>query len=293
MPGVPAPVGIGPSGMPPFLNAMLQATQGTQAAVNGLAGGAPAGWVVDQNGNVEELSGANLNQIVTIGAAHLQAGVLVSTGIASGTAGRAVQSGPATTTITLTKGSTSATVGTVTGAVLAQGQVIGAALVNDPTTGTPTSAITPGTTIAALSGSTVTLSQGAAESGTGLYCAAARFILQQDTGAVSLVGAVATNVTASTPATGGYTLAVRLQGDIVRFKGNIQVSAGFTAGQTLLTIPSMFYPAENLDVSVSGLLGSTPVAFPLQVLTSGIVSAPVALSSGTILFLDGLTYTLS
>jgi len=60
VPGTPDPVGVGPNGLPPFWNATIAAIKGTQQAVNGLASGAPAGWVVDQWGNVTELSGANL-----------------------------------------------------------------------------------------------------------------------------------------------------------------------------------------------------------------------------------------
>jgi hypothetical protein len=278
MPGVPDPVGIGPGGIPPFWNAVLGAIKGQQQATNGLAGGAPAGWVPDQWGNVTELSGANLNQVVTIGAGHLQAGVLVSTGIPSGTAGHAVFSGPAITTITLTQGSISATVGTVTGAALAQGQVIGAALATDPTTGTPTSAITPGTTIASVSGSSVTLSQGAAESGTSLYCAAGQYILQQDTGWVPI----------TIPS--GFTGSVqgRLQNGTVRLKGStVDVSAG--SPTLLLTVPSFLIPSATRAVvlNVNGNAEAGVVNAPAGTLVTG-----AGTTTGWTSYFDSVTYPL-
>lgn len=266
-----------------FWNAALSAIKGTQRAVNGLASGAPAGWVVDQWGNVTELSGANLNQVVTIGAAYQQAGVRVSTGIASGTAGRAVLSGPAITTVTLTKGSTSATVGAVTGASLAIGQVIGAALVNDPTSGTPTSAITPGTTISNVVGTAVTLSQAAAESGTSLYCAAARFIPQQDTGWVPLT--LATNWSA---AAGYYPPSVRLISDRGYFSGAISSGVSVPPSQ-FTTLSSAFRPQSTAALLTATVDGST--FNTLTVATGGAVSLSAPPANETFC-LDGLSYRL-
>lgn len=283
MPGTPQPVGIGPNGLPPFWNAFLQATQGNQMAVNGLASGSSAGWVTDLNGNVTELYGANLNQVVTIAAAHLQAGVQVATGIPNGTAGHAVQSGPAITTITLTKGSASATVGAVTGAGLSAGQVIGAALVNDPTTGTPTPAITPGTTISTVSGTSVTLSQNAAESGTSLYCAAARFVVQQDTGWVPL-----TLASLWSAASTYYIPSVRLINDRVYFSGGIS-SGVSTPPSQFTTLPTAFRPAAAIAEITATTDGS--VFNVLTVATSGAVSLSAPPTNETF-DLDGLSYRL-
>lgn len=177
MPKTPTPVGRrGPFGA--HWNAILSALQGLQQQVNGLVAGAQQTNVVDQYGNTTVVIG-QLNQTVTIGANFQQAGVQVGTALAapgaftpaSPNAGIAVQQGLKLTTITLTKGSTSATV--ASGAGLVNGMSIGAANVSDPSSGIATPAITPGTTISAGGGTTsLTLSQNAAESGAALYCAA-------------------------------------------------------------------------------------------------------------------------
>lgn len=173
MPGTPEPTGRGPNGLPPFVWALVQAVRNQGMSISQLVAGATAGVIPDQYGNAVEVAGTNLNQVVTIGASHGQAGVQVATGIASGTAGRVKQSSLHTTTVTLTKGSTSATLA-VSGA--ANGQVIGAANVTDPSSGVATPAITPGTTVSSGGGTTsIVLSQAAAESGTGLFCAACTF----------------------------------------------------------------------------------------------------------------------
>lgn len=171
MPGTPAPVGErGVLG--PWWNAIMSAIQTLQGQVAALQAGAQQTNVVDQYGNVIVIVG-QLNQIVTIGAAFQQPGVQVGTALPAGgqpNAGLAAQVGLIITTATLTKGSTSAAVGTSS---LSNGMVIGAADVSDPSTGLATPAITPGTTISAGGGTTsLTLSQAAAESGTTLYCAA-------------------------------------------------------------------------------------------------------------------------
>ena len=170
MPSYPAPVGRN-GGLPPIWNAVFQTMQALNSRVAGAIQGAVQGNIVDQYGNAVEIAGSNLAQTVTIGASFGQAGVLVGTGVTG--AGRAVQQNLATTTITLTKGSVSATV--ASGAGLSHPMVIGAADVSDPTSGLATPAITPGTTIGSITGTAVTLSAPAAESGTGLFCAACVF----------------------------------------------------------------------------------------------------------------------
>lgn len=259
MPGSPKPVidpRFGPAWTPP-----IQALQAQKQQALGLNAGATQGNIPDQWGNITQLSGSNLNQTVTIGASHGVAGVQVGTGIPSGTSGLAVQSGPAITTITLTKGSTAATVGTVIGAALSPGQVIGAADVSDPSSGTPTPAITPGTTIDAISGTSVTLSEPAAESGVGLYCAAAKFLLQQDTGWVSL-----TLSSGITPVSARFTPTARLIGDMVFLRGAANAAGDVSTGTPIGTLPALMWPsfltntlitAGNptlMNISTSGVL---------------------------------------
>lgn len=292
MPGYPKPVGSN-AGLPPIWNATMQGIQHAQRMNAALAAGATQGLLPDQWGNATEVYGSNLDQEVTIGATHGNAGVLVRTGIAAGTSGRAVLSGPAITTITLTKGNTSATVGTVSGASLAAGQVIGAANVNDPSSGTATPAITPGTTISAVSGTSVTLSQNAAESGTSLYCAAARFILQQDSGWVPLT--LSSGIGAYY---GDRTPSARLLGDRVELKGSLQNNTGATiaAGTTVATIPSGYRP--NV-VGVPGLrfivfVTSTQNFDSIEIPSAGTISTVTQgwLSTG-IIDLDGVAYSLT
>lgn len=176
MPGYPLPVGSnGP--FSPHWNAVLQAIAAAQRATAELTAGATQGNLLDRWGNTVEVGGTNLSQIVIVGAAYRQPGVQVST-LLSG-AGRAKQVNLATGTITLTAGSTSATlVSTTSGTFGGAGTnpIIGAVAVKDPTSGVTTPAIKPGTTYTISSG-TVTLSQPAAESGTALYCAAVNFVL--------------------------------------------------------------------------------------------------------------------
>lgn len=176
------------------LTPIAQALAFTQQKVSQQNAGANQGMVVDSNGNCTEVYGANLNQVVTIGSTATtggptgKPGVLITTGIAQGVAGRAVvysgSSGAPRTIptgkIDLTAGSTAATLESpvYTGTFLS-GLLIGAANVTDPSSGLATPAITPGTTISSISGTgpwSIVLSAPAVESGH-VYCAAATFQL--------------------------------------------------------------------------------------------------------------------
>lgn len=281
MAGVPKPVvdpRFGPAWTP-----IIQGQQSQKQQAAALNSGATQGNLLDQWGNTIQVSGSNLNQIVTIGASHGISGVQVGTGIQSGTAGLAVQSGPAITTITLTAGSTAATVGTVTGASLAVGQVIGAANVSDPSSGTPTPALTPGTTIATLSGSSVTLSQPAAESGTALYCAASRFILQQDTGWQLLtLGSGLTSFS--------FTPSARLIGDIVHLKGGID--GAWSSGQTLATLPTAMHPQGGVpEITLNVWTGTAFIGQTLNISSAGQMSVLTAQTTGSF-NLDGLAFSI-
>lgn len=172
MPGTPSPL-IDPS-MGPHWTAVLAAIQSLQQQVQALTAGATQFTIPDAYGNTMVIVGTNLAQNVTIGASHGQPGVQVATGIAAGTAGLAFQQALATGTITTTQGSTAATLNSTISGTFTSGQVIGAADVSDPRSGVATPAIIPGTTFT-ISGTAVTLSQPAAESGTGIFCASASF----------------------------------------------------------------------------------------------------------------------
>lgn len=179
MPGTPNPVGEGPGRVPVIWNAITQKLQALTQRVSALEGARQPN-ILDGFGNTIIVVG-QLLQTVTIGATNTSGtavpGVQVQTVLHSPPAGQplvgiAVQQSLATGTITTTKGSTAATLVSTTSGTFTSGQVIGAATVNDPSTGVATPAIVPGTTFT-ITGSAITLSQPAAESGTGLYAAAA------------------------------------------------------------------------------------------------------------------------
>jgi hypothetical protein len=244
--------------------------------LDAMTSGAQATNVVDQYGNTTQIAATNLNQIVTIGASYGVAGVHVGTGIAPGTAGVAFQSGPAITTITLTKGSASATVGSVSGASLGIGQVIGAGSGATP-------AIPLGTTILNVSGSTVTLSQNAAASGTGLHCAAARFVVLQDSGWEPL-----TLTSGWSAAANYYTPSVRLISDRAYFSGGI-ASGGTVPPSQFTTVTTAFQPTADIAIITATVDGA---AFnTLTVSTSGAVALSSPPSNETFC-LDGLSYRL-
>jgi hypothetical protein len=165
MPSTPSPI-VGNMGV--VWTPVVQALQtGKQKAAN-LAASQQQNCVFDRWMNCVEVSGSNLDQVVTIGAGHLNGGVEVGTGLASGTAGTAVQANLATGTLTVTKLSTAATLESTTAGTFAEGQVIGVIDASD----TDLLGVSPATTILEISGSSVTLSQPALDSGSGLYCAA-------------------------------------------------------------------------------------------------------------------------
>lgn len=264
MPEPPKPAGQnGP--FSPHWNAVIGAIQGNTQQVAALTANRTQGSVIDQYGNLVEVSGTNVSQIATIGAAFQQAGVLVTTG-ASG-AGRVNQRSLATGTLTVTKGSTAATlVSTVTG-TFTNGMVIGAATVNDPSSGVATSAIVPGTTFT-ISGSTVTLSQNAAESGTALYCAAC-FFLQAAGGAIGATGATGpTGSTGATGATGPTGPASSPAGST----GQIQFNVAGVFGAD----PQLFWDNTNKQLGI----GMPPTA-PLTVMD--VVSADAATLGASLL----------
>lgn len=277
MPGTPKPI-VDPR-MGSHWTAIMAAIQRNGQQASNLNAGSTQGQIVDSYGNVIELYGSDLAQQVTIGASQGVAGVQVTTGLANGIAGRAVQSGPATTTITLTKGSTAATVGAVAG-LLSMGQVIGAANVSDPSTGTPTPAIVPGTTIAVVSGTSVTLSQGAAESGTGLYCATARFVLEQDTGWQPM--SLPTNWN---PVVSNYVPAWRRIGDLVFLRGEMQNNTGGTTTCNIV-LPAAATPTATVQLPLT-LNG----AF-WKVDTSGNLTSNATIVTTGVFFVDGLSYSV-
>ena len=128
--------------------------------------------VLDQFSNACLIIG-NLNQVVTIGAGWIAGSPVVGVEVGTGLTGfgLAYPSAFAQTTITLTAGSTAATVASSSGFV--NGMQIGATLYEVPpslSATQPPNYIQPGTTMT-FSGTSVTLSQNALLSGSGLYCA--------------------------------------------------------------------------------------------------------------------------
>lgn len=192
MPGTPKPVvdpRFGPAWTP-----IIQGQQANKQQAAALNSGAQNTNIVDGLGNAIIIVG-QVNQVVTVGAVYGQPGVQVGTGFpipgddprVSPTAGFVANFSNSFCwgTVTTTAGSNScsftidpASPGTPGTGRQAQ---IGAANVSDPSLGTPTPAITPGTYVNAVSGGpsvyTVTLSQNAAETGSGLYCVICFWVL--------------------------------------------------------------------------------------------------------------------
>lgn len=186
MPGTPRPV-IDPrfGTWTPIIDSI----KNQQQKASGLASGSQNENVTDEYGNTTGILG-QLNQIITIGATFGQAGVQIATflgwrgQVASGdsrshpTAGIAGVGIQGWGTMTLTAGSTTATNVAIDspGGTLSvpPAYIIGAADVSDPSSGVATPAIPYYTTIQGITGPisglyTFTLSNPAAESGTGLY----------------------------------------------------------------------------------------------------------------------------
>lgn len=107
---------------------------------------------------------------------------------------------------------------------------------------------------------------------------------------VSLVPDLATGLVAAS----GYNVpSARLEGDndVVRLKGVIENTSGasITNGTTLFTLPSQFAPSIG-PVLVCALGASLAL---LEINPSGAVTLNAAFPNTTLLYLDGLTYTLS
>lgn len=166
MPSTPSPLtgSLGPVWTP-----ILQAAQAQKQKAAHLSAAAQQGNLYDAFYNCVQLGGSNLNQVVTIGAAFKQGGVEVWTGIANGTAGTAVQTALAIGTLTVTKGYTSATLTATTKGSFGGGANVIGAIDSDGN-----DVITAGTTFT-ISGTNITLSKAATETGTSLYCAACLF----------------------------------------------------------------------------------------------------------------------
>lgn len=194
MPATPDPVGQrGPYG--PLWNALIGGISNAQGQADSQRSGALQGNYVDDYGNTVMIIGQLTGQIITIGAAFQQPGVTIQTPTYNfavndprlhHTVGLVTIDVDAWGTIDLTAGSD---VGTVVIAGSAEGpgvnpdfgvyKWIGAANVSDPSTGTATPALPYGTSVGGYTGTypnyTLTLSQNAQETGTGLYFATCVF----------------------------------------------------------------------------------------------------------------------
>ena len=156
--------------IPAAFSSIGQSLQAHAAGIGGLAVQQNS-VVLDQYANACLIIG-NLNQVVTIGAGWISGSPVVGVEVGTGLTGfgLAYPSAFAHTTITTTGGSTSATVASSSGFV--NGMQIGATVYEvPPSLGSeqPPNYIQPGTTMT-FSGTSVTLSQNALLSGSGLLC---------------------------------------------------------------------------------------------------------------------------
>jgi hypothetical protein len=139
-------------------------------AVAGVASGAAlntAKFTLDQYANCTYIQGP-LDQVVTVGAGFTQYGVQVGTALMG--FGAAYPTGFAHTTISTTKGNTSATVASGSGFV--NGYVIGAIQV----VGTNVTQVLSAGTTYTISGTSVTLSLPALVGGSGFYCCSVEWV---------------------------------------------------------------------------------------------------------------------
>lgn len=92
----------------------------------------------------------------------------------------------------------------------------------------------------------------------------------------------------ATPPTGFAAARVRLEGtDVVRLRGRLSITGTIAANATILTLPAGFRPATSVGVETST---ATAVAV-LTITTAGLVQTSIALASGNVVNLDGLTFT--
>ena len=174
MPGTQPTLGADGTIPTPF-TAIAQSLQSIGALTNSNA--TQTGIVVlDQYQNAPVIIG-NLNQVVTIGAGWISSNPVIGVEVGTGLSGFGIAyiSAFAHTTIALTEGSTAATVASSSG--FANGMVIGATVLEAPPMSdstAPPNYIEPGTTMT-FSGTSVTLSEDALLSGSGLYCCVATF----------------------------------------------------------------------------------------------------------------------
>lgn len=191
MPATPDPVGNnGPYG--PHWNAIIGGIRAAQQQANANRAGALNMNIPDLYGNTTMIIGQITGQVITIGAAYQQPGVRVQTPVFNfavndtrlhPTTGIMAVNTIMFGTINLTAGSNSATCTVTSPSAFVNwgppAPTIGAANVSDPSTGIATPAIPYGTTATTTGGSypnyTLTLSQNAEESGSGLYFTACTF----------------------------------------------------------------------------------------------------------------------
>ena len=181
MPNYPQPA-IGPMGV--VWTPITQAIQAHKQAVSNLRAQAQQDMTQDALGNMTSLRQTNLNQAVPLGSVVNTAnntpvngfskGQVPAAWVGTGLTGSGIckVSALATGLVTLTAGSTSATlVSTITGSFAGLGQTIGAYVYN-ATTGVTSQAIQAPATTYTISGSAITLSLPALLGGSSLYCVA-------------------------------------------------------------------------------------------------------------------------
>lgn len=182
MPGTPRPI------IHPLLGvvwgSVFQALQNGNVALNNLASQAQQDMTQDSLGNMTSLRQTNLNMAVPLGSVENTANNTPVSGFSKGQvpaawvgtgltgSGICVPTAVATGLITLTEGSTSATLDSPISGTFTSGQTIGA-YTYDAATGVTQQAIFAPVTTFTISGTAITLSHVAALGGSGLYCVAA------------------------------------------------------------------------------------------------------------------------
>lgn len=88
---------------------------------------------------------------------------------------------------------------------------------------------------------------------------------------------------------GYFAPAVRLEGDLVRFRGCMTASTAYTFDTLIATLATRFRPTASVVISTRHQGGVSSVA----VTTAGVLTLTTAVTSGQWVALDGLTFTTS
>lgn len=102
------------------------------------------------------------------------------------------------------------------------------------------------------------------------------------------------NVNLGSAAGGQYVPSARAEGDVIRFKGVLSATGAIAGGFVLWTMPLGSRPASIAEPGGTCVHSSALAPFTYSVATNGVVQGlSSGIASGDLLYLDGLTYSLT